>query len=151
MSMRPSAAPGGRRQRSGGFSLLEMLVVLVIMGLLVALVLPRVTGNIGKGRLQTTRAQIEMLSSAVTQFYMDTNRYPTVEEGLGALLRRPENVAESKWKGPYLEKDFIPKDGWGHDFEYAMDEHGRFVIRSLGSDGRRGGEGDAADIDNRSA
>lgn len=135
--------------RARAFSLLEMLVVLVIMGLLVALVLPRVTRNIGKGKVQTTRAQIEMLSSAVNQFMLEVGRYPTVDEGLASLLDKPQTVEADKWDGPYLEKDFLPKDGWGRDFIYAMDEKGRFVIRSLGADGKPGGEGDNADMDNR--
>lgn len=150
--MRRSGSVGGQRLAAPrGFSLLEMLVVLVIMGLLVALVLPRVAGNIGKGKVQTTRAQIELLASAVNQFMLDVGRYPTQEEGLEALLRRPEGVDETLWDGPYLEKDFIPKDGWGRDFLYLLDEKGRFVIRSLGADGRPGGEGENADLDNRSA
>jgi len=150
--MRRSRTEAGRlgaAQR--GFSLLEMLVVLVIMGLLVALVLPRVAGNIGKGKVQTTRAQIELLASAVNQFMLDVGRYPTQEEGLEALLHRPEGVDETLWDGPYLEKDFVPKDGWGREFLYLLDDGGRFVIRSLGADGKPGGEGENADLDNRSA
>ena len=134
-----------------GFSLLEMLVVVIIMGLLVALVAPRIIGEVGKATVKTTKAQVELLSGAVNRFYLDVKRYPTQEEGLRVLLERPaEASAAERWNGPYLEKDEVPKDGWGRDFIYEIrSEDGAFLIRSLGADGRPGGEGENADLDNR--
>ncbi len=133
-----------------GFSLLEMLVVLIIMGLLVALVGPRVLDNVGKSKVKTTTAQIELLSGALAQFYLDVGRYPTAEEGLDVLLTAPSGDDASKWDGPYLQKNSVPMDGWGNAFEYRTDvEPWPFVLRSLGADGKPGGEGENADLSNR--
>jgi len=140
--------PASRRR---AFSLLEMLVVVIIMGLLVALVAPRVLDNVGKAKVKTTLAQIELLSGSVDRFRLDMGRVPTGEEGLRVLLERPQGPDSEKWDGPYLEKDYIPKDGWDRAFEYDPGESGRYVIRSLGADGRPGGEGEDKDIDNRSS
>lgn len=149
----PTSAPAPAPRRRRAFSLLEMLVVVIIMGLLVALVAPRILGNVGQARVKTTRAQIELLSGAVSQFYLDVGRYPTAEEGLEVLLQAPSGDAAAKWSGPYLEKDDIPRDGWGNDFEYlppGEQDNNRFIIRSYGADGRPGGENENADLDNRS-
>ena len=143
-----NSARGGARH---GFTLLEMLIVLVIMGLLATVVLTRLTGNVEESKVKTTRMQIQMLSSSVEQFYLHVGRYPTEEEGLGVLLDPPVDVEDDKWRGPYLEKDFVPTDAWGREFTYRFNDRGRFVIRSLGADGSEGGEGDASDLDNRSA
>jgi general secretion pathway protein G len=139
-----------RARSARAFSLVELMIVISIIGLLVALVAPRLAGALGRGRVQSTRAQIELLSGGVTQFNLDVGRYPTTEEGLGALLTRPQGVEADVWKGPYLEKDFVPTDAWGRAFQYENPDTGRFVIRSLGADGQPGGEGDNADLDNRS-
>lgn len=138
------------RAHARAFSLVELMIVITIIGLLVALVAPRLAGALGSGRVQSTRAQIELLSGGVTQFNLDVGRYPTAEEGLESLLTRPQGVEADVWKGPYLEKDFVPTDAWGRDFQYELPDSGRFVIRSLGADGQPGGDGDNADIDNRS-
>ncbi|RMH25352.1 MAG: type II secretion system protein GspG [Planctomycetota bacterium] len=144
---------GGSRSRVGragrGFSLLEMIIVLVLMALLAALVVPRLTGVLGKNKARATRVQIELLAGAVERFNLDVGRYPTAEEGLAALVERPPTVEEDAWDGPYTEKNFVPKDGWGHDFLYRYDEDGRYLIVSLGADGRPGGDGENADLDNR--
>ncbi len=139
-----------RARSARAFSLVELMIVISIIGLLVALVAPRLAGALGRGRVQSTRAQIELLSGGVTQFNLDVGRYPTTEEGLAALLTRPQGVEADVWKGPYLEKDFVPTDAWGRAFQYENPDTGRFVIRSLGADGQPGGEGDNADLDNRS-
>lgn len=155
----PSRRASGRRQpsrvraparaaRGAGFSLLEMLFVIAIIGLLAALVLPNLAGGFGKGQVKTTQAQIELLSGAIERFRIDVGRYPTELEGLQVLLTKPGDV--QGWAGPYLSKDAIPKDAWGRPFIYKEGENGRFIVRSLGSDGREGGEGDAKDLDNRS-
>lgn len=142
--------PTRQRTRARAFSLVELMIVITIIGLIVALVAPRLAGALGRGRVQSTRAQIELLAGAVTQFNLDVGRYPTTEEGLGALLEKPQGVEDDKWLGPYLEKDFIPTDAWDREFIYENPGDGRFVIRSLGADGQPGGEGDNADLDNRS-
>lgn len=134
-----------------GFTLLEMLVVLIIMGLMVAFVAPRVVGYVSGGRVTTTKAQIGSLAAAIERFHLDVGRHPTEEEGLQALVQRPQSIEESVWKGPYLEKDFVPLDGWDREFLYLFDDNGRFVVRSLGADGRPGGEGENADLDNRTS
>lgn len=148
MSHTPTRA-GAPRVR--GFSLLEIIIVLVLMGLLAALVAPRLTGILGKNKVRTTKVQVEMLASAVERFNLDVGRYPTAQEGLGALVERPQDVPEDTWDGPYTEKDFIPTDGWGRDFIYEIGDNSRFVIKSLGADGAPGGEGENADIDNRTS
>ena len=94
--------------------------------------------------------QLELLSTGVARFYMDMQRYPTAEEGLRVLLERPQGPGSDKWEGPYLEKDFIPKDGWEREFIYEPGENGRFIVKSLGADGTIGGEGENRDLDNRS-
>lgn len=137
-------------RRGPGFTLLEMLVVLIIIGLLVALVAPRVVENVGESKVGATEAQILLLENAVQQFRLDMGRPPTEEEGLEVLLTEPTGDNAEQWDGPYLQRDSLPKDGWGNAFEYTFDEHDRFVIRSLGADGRPGGENENADLDNRS-
>jgi len=132
------------------FTLIELLVVLVIIGLLVALVAPRVVENVGQSKVDTTKAQLLLLDTAVQQFQLHMGRLPTPEEGLAVLLSRPQGEGSDAWKGPYLQRDRVPVDGWGQPFEYAFDENNRFVIRSLGADQRPGGDGEAADLDNRS-
>jgi len=133
-----------------GFSLLEMLAVLVIIGLLAAIVAPTIIGKLGSSRVKTTKAQMMMLENAIYQFQMDMGRIPTPEEGLNVLLERPTSTDAEKWNGPYLERDYVPVDGWGNAFEYDFDEHERFILRSTGADGKIGGTGDNADLNSRS-
>ncbi|WP_024300395.1 type II secretion system major pseudopilin GspG [Methyloversatilis discipulorum] len=129
-----------------GFTLLELLVVMVIIGLLAGYVGPRFFSQIGKSEVKAARAQIDALEKALDQFRLDNGRYPTTEEGLKALVERPSTT--SKWSGPYLKKA-VPLDPWERPYIYkAPGEHGEFDLSSLGKDGQAGGTEEAADITN---
>lgn len=129
-----------------GFTLLELLVVMVIIGLLAGYVGPRFFSQIGKSEVKAARAQIDGLEKALDQFRLDNGRYPTTEEGLKALVERPSTT--SKWSGPYLKKA-VPLDPWERPYIYkAPGEHGEFDLSSLGKDGQAGGTEEAADITN---
>jgi general secretion pathway protein G len=133
-------------RRQAGFTLLELLVVMVIIGLLAGYVGPKYFSQIGKSEIKATRAQIDALGKAVDQYRLDVGRFPSTEEGLAALIARPANQA--KWDGPYLSKN-VPLDPWGSAYQYkSPGEHGDYDLISLGKDGRPGGEGEAADITN---
>jgi general secretion pathway protein G len=128
-----------------GFTLIELLIVMVILGMLAALVAPRMLGKVGKSRVKAAKAQIEMLSTALDAFKLDTRRYPTTEEGLEALVKAPPDT--EGWDGPYLKKEEIPKDPWGRPYVYRCPgEHGDYDIISYGDDGQPGGEEEKADI-----
>jgi general secretion pathway protein G len=129
-----------------GFTLLELLVVMVIIGLLAGYVGPKYFSQIGKSEIKVARAQINALEKALDQYRLDTGRYPSAEQGLTALFARPSN--EQKWAGPYLKKD-VPQDPWSHPFAYKIPgEHGEYDLLSYGKDGQPGGSGEAADITN---
>jgi general secretion pathway protein G len=129
-----------------GFTLLELLVVMVIIGLLAGYVGPKYFAQIGKSEVKTARAQIDALEKALDQYRLDVGHYPTSEQGLNALDTRPPE--ESKWQGPYLKK-VVPADPWGHPYQYKFPgEHGEFDLLSFGKDGQPGGSGEAADITN---
>jgi len=133
-------------QRRGGFTLLELLVVLVIIGLLAGYVGPKYFSQIGKSEVKATRAQLDALGKALDQFRLDNGHYPSTEQGLAALVARP--VDEAKWDGPYLSKA-IPPDPWGNPYLYKYPgEHGDYDLMSYGHDGQPGGTGEAADITN---
>jgi general secretion pathway protein G len=127
-----------------GFTLIEMLIVMVILGLLAALVAPRMFGKVEKSRQKTAKAQISLFETALDTYRLDVGKYPTTELGLQALRVKPDGL--ERWDGPYLPKE-IPADPWGHPYEYrSPGEHGDFDIISYGGDGTAGGEGDDKDI-----
>lgn len=127
-----------------GFTLLELLVVMVIIGLLAGYVGPKYFAQIGKSETKTAKAQIDALSKALDQYRLDVGHYPTTEAGLSALNIAPAN--EPKWQGPYLKKN-IPNDPWGNPYLYKMPgQHDEYDIWSLGSDGAVGGDKEAADV-----
>jgi general secretion pathway protein G len=131
-------------RRAKGFTLLELLVVLVIIGLLVAYVAPRYFSQVGKSEVKATRAQLKALEDALDQYRLEVGRYPTTEQGLEALNTQP--AGEARWQGPYLRKA-VPKDPWGAAYQYrSPGEHGEYDLSSLGKDGQPGGQGEAADI-----
>lgn len=136
--------PTRRRPHVHGFTLLELLVVMVIIGLLASIVAPQYFSQVGKSSAKVARAQIEAFGQALDQYRLDTGRYPTTEQGLVALRAAPAGV--SNWHGPYLKRD-VPLDPWGQPYQYkAPGQHAEYDLLSLGSDAQPGGDGDAADI-----
>lgn len=132
------------RSSPRGFTLLELLVVMVIIGLLAGYVGPKFFGQIGKSEVKAARAQIDALSKALDQYRIDVGRYPSSEQGLAVLVAKPAD--EPRWTGPYLSKA-LPKDPWHNDYQYrSPGEHGDYDLLSLGRDGRPGGEGEDADL-----
>ena len=134
------------RKSSRGFTLIELLVVLAILTLLAGLVGPRVLNQLGGAKSKTAGVQIADLDKSLELFKLDVGRYPTTEEGLDALVKRPGSV--KGWTGPYL-KGGVPSDPWGHPYRYANPgSNGGIEILSLGADGAPGGEGENADVRN---
>ncbi|MCB1958206.1 MAG: type II secretion system major pseudopilin GspG [Rhodocyclaceae bacterium] len=131
-------------RRTRGFTLLELLVVMVILGMLAGYVAPKYFAQIGKSETNTARSQIEALEKALDMFRIDTGRYPTSDEGLLALTHAPAD--ESRWSGPYLKKS-VPSDPWGRPYIYRQPgEQGDYDLFSLGKDGQPGGMAEAADV-----
>jgi general secretion pathway protein G len=130
-----------------GFTLLELLVVMVIIGVLAGFVSPRYFAQVGKSQVKVARAQIDALDKALDQFRLDVGRYPTTEEGLQVLVTAPHG--ESSWGGPYLKKG-VPADPWGRPYVYQQpgSHNGDFDLLSYGKDGRPGGSGEESDITN---
>lgn len=128
-----------------GFTLLELLVVVVIIGLLAAFVAPKYFGQIGRSKTQIARAQIESFEKAMDQYRIDTGRYPDTSQGLIALVVQPSNA--TNWHGPYLKKS-IPYDPWGKAYVFASpgDKGREYEISSLGADGKTGGADEDADV-----
>lgn len=131
--------------RRGGFTLVELLVVLAILGLLVGLVGPQVMKALGGSKTKTARIQIEDLSATLDIYRLEVGRYPTTNDGLQALVENTSGAPN--WNGPYLKKNQVPKDPWGFDYQYqSPGQHGSFDLWSLGADNREGGEGENQDI-----
>ncbi|ADQ84055.1 type II secretion system major pseudopilin GspG [Methylovorus sp. MP688] len=131
---------------NAGFTLLELLVVMVIIGLLAGYVGPKYFAQIGKSEVKTAKAQIDALGKALDQYRLDTGHYPTTEQGLAALNSAPSD--EPKWQGPYLQKT-VPNDPWGKPYQYKYPgEHGEFDLWSFGKDGQAGGNDEFADVVN---
>jgi len=129
-----------------GFTLLELLVVMVIIGLLASYVGPRYFAQVGKSEVKTTRVQLDALGKALDQYRLDTGHYPTTEQSLSALVTAPAN--EPRWDGPYLKKN-VPPDPWGNAYAYKQPgDHSEYDLLSYGNDGQPGGSGQAADIVN---
>jgi general secretion pathway protein G len=127
-----------------GFTLIELMVVIVILGLLAALVAPKMFGKVGQAKQKAAKAQIELFGTALDAFRLDVGRYPTTSEGLQALRTRPSGV--EKWNGPYLPKE-IPPDPWGYSYHYfSPGSYGEYDLYSLGADNAEGGEGENMDI-----
>jgi general secretion pathway protein G len=133
-----------KSNRQHGFTLLELLVVMVIIGLLAGIVAPQYFAQIGKSNAKVARAQIESFGQALDQYRLDVGQYPTTEQGLLALRSAPQQVA--RWQGPYLKRD-IPEDPWGRAYQYKRPgQHGEYDLVSLGADGQPGGDGENADV-----
>jgi general secretion pathway protein G len=139
-------AQPGEPRAAAGFTLLELLVVIVIIGLLAGYVAPRYFSQVGKSEVQVARAQIDAIEKALEQYRLDTRRLPTTEQGLSVLVSRP--ASEPHWNGPYLKK-IAPSDPWGRPYVYRVPgQKGEFDLFSYGRDGKPGGSGEDADIGN---
>jgi general secretion pathway protein G len=135
------------RRRDAGFTLLELLVVLAIMGLLAAIVAPQVLKYLGTSRTQTARVQIQNITAALELYKLDVGRYPTQVEGLNALVTDPPTAPG--WNGPYLKRESALKDPWGEPYLYKVPgQHGEVDVFTLGSDKAEGGTGEAQDVGN---
>nr|WP_173363487.1 type II secretion system major pseudopilin GspG [Bradyrhizobium sp. ORS 278] len=138
-------ARSDRDDHESGFTLVEMLVVIAIIGMIMGLIGPRVLTSLNESRVKTARIQIQSFSSALDLFYLDTGRYPTSSEGLAALVRPAASIPG--WAGPYLKGGNVPSDPWSHPYVYrAPGQHVPYEIVSYGSDGQEGGVDLAADI-----
>jgi len=127
-----------------GFTLLELIVVMVLLGLLAGVVGPRLWNRVGQSKTQVVKLQIEQLGNALSLFRFDVGRYPTTSQGLHILM---EDQGIQNWDGPYLEKNTVPKDAWGRDYQYrAPGEYGDYDLWSYGADGMEGGEDEDADV-----
>lgn len=134
------------RRTQGGFTLLELLVVLVVLGLLAGIVAPKYFAQLGRSEVKVAKAQIEGLSKALDIYRLEVGHYPSTEQGLQALVTAPAD--EPRWTGPYLQKK-LPLDPWGHNYSYRYPgENSEYDLLSMGKDGQPGGEGENAEVTN---
>jgi general secretion pathway protein G len=144
MSCQPLPVPAPAHRLARGFTLLELLVVMVIIGLLAGYVGPRLFAQIGKSEVKAAKAQMDALQKALDQYRIDTGHYPVTGQGLAALVQRPADAP--RWSGPYLARA-LPPDPWGRPYQYTSPgSHGDYDLLSLGKDGQPGGDGDDADL-----
>ena len=134
------------KPHSGGFTLMEMLVVLVIIGLIAGLVGPQLLGRVDTSKVTAAETQVKMLKGALDTMRLDVGRYPTKEEGLDLLLVAPQDERlQRRWRGPYLD-GAVPLDPWSNPYQYSPDGSRSLILYSLGADGKTGGEGVDADV-----
>jgi general secretion pathway protein G len=138
----------GRFRGQHGFTLIEIMVVVIIIGLLAAIIGPQVMGRVDDAKITKVQSDVQAIESGLTLYKLDNFRYPTTEQGLRALVEKPADPNVRNWKAPgYLKR--LNKDPWGNDYQYASPgSHGEFDVFSLGADGQAGGEGADADIGN---
>jgi general secretion pathway protein G len=140
-----SSGAGHEEGHEDGFTLIEILVVITIIGLLMSLVGPRVLNYLSESKVKAATIQIQSFAGSLDLFYLDLGHYPSTSEGLAALVQRP--AGETGWNGPYLAKGYVPNDPWGRPYSYrSPSEHGPYEIVSLGSSGKEGGTGTAIAI-----
>jgi general secretion pathway protein G len=142
--------PASRADRSRGFTLVEIMVVVIIIGLLAAVIVPGVVGRVEDARIAKTRQDIQALSTALTMYRLDNFKYPNTDQGLRALIQQPADPTIKNWRaGGYIQQGSL-KDPWGNDYQYVYPgTHGReYDLFSYGADGQEGGEGNDADIGN---
>jgi general secretion pathway protein G len=134
----------GRLPSDAGLTILELMVVLVILSIIGVVVSFQVVGQMDRAKVDIARLQLRQLQNALTLFDLDTHRYPSALEGLGALLSPPDET--TNWRGPYVKNKELFADPWGRAISYVMDEAGHYSLVSLGADGKGAGQGSAADI-----
>jgi len=133
-------------QRERGFSLLELLAVLVILGILAGVFAPKFLGQAESAKRKAAKLEIDQIGQSLDLYKLEIGKYPTSQEGLAALVTAPSGT--TNWNGPYLKKTTVPKDPWGNEYKYVSpgDQNRPYDIVSMGSDGKEGGEGDGKDI-----
>jgi general secretion pathway protein G len=136
-----------RRNPRAGYTLTELLVVLVILGLLTALVAPRVLDQIGRAKTRAAEADVKSIAAALDLYRLDVGQYPDPAIGVKALIERPPAVAG--WNGPYLQRAAAPRDPWDRPYLYILPADGAPLVESLGRDGKEGGDGEDRDVSNR--